>query len=402
MFALEAAGTLDASDTQRLYAREPTAGNQADAAEIDLENTPQLGLTLAWPTTALALEYAPHLFWSDVVGSEPSPTLLLHTAGLRLSARDERLHVSLAQTFAAGDRSYGQLGARAGSLEVPPTAAPAPSAGVTPSPELELLPRATVLRVLEAESSASLRYAWSRRLSTEVRPSFAITGGADAPSRRALPRQRTARVDAALDYRASARDALTTRAGVMKASISSGYDHLLVSVMQMWSRTTAPETGGALGMGLAVQQTRGPSDSPFDANGAQAQPVGLARVWHSLLSRSGQLRLQAEVGHQPHINVLTGSLQSRLYASADATGSAGDTSIRLALGAAQTLPLDEPDTARSLTADLVLEQALLDWLSAELGGQLAWQRLGQDELAVGDTFWMVFAGARAQVPSVRF
>lgn len=385
LFAFEAAGTLDVSDTVRGYARDASAG---DGAAIDLENMPALELALDWPTSSLALEYAPRLLWSDVEGPEASPTLLLHSGGLRLSSRSERLSVSLAQTFAVGDQSFARLRAERGALESEPGA-----------PELELLPAATVLRVVAAESSASLRYAWSRRVSTELRPSLGISGGADAAAQRALPRQRTARLDTSLDFRASLRDALSTTLGLAQTSISNGYDHRLVSLMETWSRTFGPESGSALGAGVALQESTGP-DGSSSANG---QPVGAASAWHTLFARAATVHVRCDLGYEPHLNVLTGGLQRRLFASAGTTTEAGDTTAQFTLGAAQTLPLDEPDAARSLSADLLIEQALLDWLSAQLAGQLVWQRLGGDgPLASSDSLWLVFAGARGELPSVRF
>ena len=196
-FALDVAGTLDVSDTARVYAREASIG--ADAA-VDIENTPRLELVLDRPTTSLAFEYAPHLYWSDVIGTEPSPTLLLHTGGVRLSSRQERLNVSIVQTFAVGDQSFARVSTERVPLGSEPTALPSNEIGRTP--ELELVPGPTVLRVVEAESSASLRYDWSRRVSTQLRPSFEITGGADAAAQTVLPGQRAARLDAALDLRA--------------------------------------------------------------------------------------------------------------------------------------------------------------------------------------------------------
>ncbi len=387
LFALDAAGTLDVSDSARIYAREATT---TDELAIDIENTPRLELGLDWPTTSFGVEYAPRLFWSEVVGPEPSPTLLLHSVGLWLSSRRERLSVSVAQTFAYGDQSFARLSFERGLLE---------QDGATPSaPDVDLVPGPTVVRIVAAETSASLRYEWSRRVSTELRPSLGVTGGVDAAAQRALPRQRTARIDGLLDFRASLRDTLTTEAGIEHASISNGYDHRIVSLMETWSRAFGAESGGAIGAGVALQES-----TAADFENTEVQPIGVARAWHSWLARSLQVRVRGELGYQPYINELTGTLQRRVYASADATTSSGGTSVRVALGAAQTFPLDRPDTAQSLSADLVLEQALLDWLSAELGGQLTWQTLGSDNpLALNDTLWMIFAGARGELPTVRF
>jgi len=398
MFAFEVAGTVDVSDRARIYAyeREAIIG---DGIAFDIENTPRLHLGLDWPVTSLDLEYAPRLFWQDVDGPAASPTLLLHSGGLSLSSRRERLSLTLAQTFSVGDQSFARLSVERDLLEPEPAATPAPTGGGSPSPELELVPGPMVVEVVEAESSASLRYDWSRRVSTELRPSFGVSGGADAAALRALPRQRTARVDGALDYRASRRDTLTTSAAVAQTAISNGYDHLLVSLMETWSRSFAPESGVALGAGAALQETTGPAGS----SETQSQPIGAARAWHTVHGRAVHVYLRSDLGYQPHINVLTGSFQHRLFASAGATTIAGSSSATFTLGAAQTFPLDEPDTAQSLTADLVLEQALLDWLSAELGGQMVWQSLGGDGLfATSESRWLLFAGARAELPSVRF
>jgi hypothetical protein len=307
-----------------------------------------------------------------------------------LSSREERLSVSLAQTFAYGDQSFARLSFDRAPLEQP-------SMG-TMSPQLDLVPGPTVVRIVSAETSASIRYEWSRRVSTELRPSLGVSGGADAAAQRALPRQRTAGVEGSLDFRASLRDTLSTSAGIEHTSISNGYDHRIVSLMETWSRTFAAESGGAIGAGVALQET-----TAADFDNTEWQPIGVARAWHSWLARTMQVRLRGELGYQPYINALTGTLQRRVYASADATTSAGDTSVRLTLGVAQTLPLDQPDTARSISADLVLEQALLDWLSAEVGGQLVWQSLsGESAIALNDSLWMLFAGARGELPTVRF
>lgn len=382
MFALEAAGTLDASDSARIYAREATAG---DDVAMDIENAPRVAVALQWPTSSVELEYAPRLFWSDVGGVEASPTLLLHAGALRLSARQERLSASVAQTFAIGDQSFARL-----SFERSP-------GQLEPSPDL--VPGLTVVRVIEAESSARVRYDWSRRVSTELRPSFGVTGGDGAAAQRALPQQQTARVEAGLDYRTSQRDTLTTDAGVEQTSVSNDYDHRIVSVMETWSRTFALDSGVAIGAGGALQETV----PPVGARDSDLQPIGIARLWHALLLRDVQVRLTSEVGYEPHINVLTGTLQRRLYASAGATTIAGDSRVRLAFGASQTLPLEQLDTAQSVSADLALEQGIFDGLSAEVGGQLLWQSLGSGTaLSAGDSLWMVFAGARAELPSTRF
>jgi hypothetical protein len=46
-----------------------------------------------------------------------------------------------------------------------------------------------VFAVMAEETSASLRYDWSRRIASELRAAFGFSGGADAEARAFLPRQ---------------------------------------------------------------------------------------------------------------------------------------------------------------------------------------------------------------------
>ena len=201
---LEAAsGTLRLSDAARIYARQSRI---ADGSALDLENTPRLETSLTWPTWRLALDYAPRLTWVDVLGSEPSPTLLLQNAALQLSLRQPRYTLSFVQTGAFGDQDFSQNNA-----PTQPGAVPAPTIpGEMRPPELDLLPRAQVLRVAAAETSADFQYDWSRRWRSSLQAAFGLSGGADTEAQQFLPQQRSARLDAGLIFRRSHVDELGT------------------------------------------------------------------------------------------------------------------------------------------------------------------------------------------------
>jgi hypothetical protein len=260
------------------------------------------------------------------------------------------------------------------------------------------LPGATIVRVANAESSATLRYAWSRRLETELRPSYAIAGGIDTAAQRALPQTRTARVDLSFDYRATRRDGLDTELGVARIWTSNGFDHVLSTALERWSRSFTPESGGTLGAGVAVSQTTGPMDEVTDDLG----PIGSASLWQTARIERVELQLDLSTGYSPHVNVLSGTLQDRLFATARVTGTTGEASVSLSLSGTQTYPRDALDAAESISADLAIERALLDWLIAELGGQIVWQRIGPSDVAMGGSRAMVYAGLRGQAPHVRF
>ncbi len=396
VLAFEVAGMLTVSDEARIYARETSGLSGESAATLDIENTPGLALALDWPTTAISLAYAPRFLWTDVVGDEPSPTLILHTGALGLTWEKPRYRLALAQTLSIGDQSFARLSGTS-TLESEPSAIP--TAGETPSPQLELLPGPTVVRVRSAQSSASLRYEWTRRVGTELRSSFAISGGADERAQVSMPRQQTTGVEGMIDVRASLRDVLGTTLGLAQTSTSNGYDHRSASLMQTWSRGFAAQSGGELGAGVALQDTTG----PLGSTSTELGPIATASLWHTLLLRAMQMRLRSELGYRPHLNVLTGTLQRRLFASAEASMTKGDTGARLALGATQTFPSDAPDSAQAISLDLGLEQVVLDELSAELGGQIVWQGLGdRSAFASGSSRWLLYAGVRGELPVARF
>jgi hypothetical protein len=402
MVLQSSAWTLNLSDAARVYARHTEL---SDATAIDLQNTPRLGIGAAWPTTQLAVAYAPRLSWVDVAGEDPSPTLVLHTAELRLSWQQPRVALSLSQTAALGDQDFSQAGAAGSSgdltstptSDVAPPGTPAPGDIMMPT-ELELLPGAEVLAVAAEDTSASLRYDWSRRWRSEVQAAFGISGGADAEAQMFLPRQRRAQLDTSVVFRRSRLDELSTGLTIARIDTSNGYDHWLASLIESWSMRWTRSSGGELAAGVSIQDTTGPAG----LRSTEWVPVGSASAWYALLMHAMEVRFQWNVGYRPDINVLAGTLQRRLFTSAQAGLTASRSSLRLELGAAQTFPRDAPDATEVISADLRFEHELLEWLFLQLGGEITRQRLGNGAFASVGSRWLLYAGLEGRMPEVRF
>src|SRR5690606_9738877 len=109
--------------------------------------------------------------------------------------------------------------------------------------DLDFVPRAAVVDVADAETSATLEYLWSRRWSSEFRASFGISGGADAAAQAMLPRQRITELEASLDHRLTPRDTLSTGLTVAQIWTSNGYDHWLATAMETWATDITPASG---------------------------------------------------------------------------------------------------------------------------------------------------------------
>ena len=387
-----AAGSLNVADAARVQARRADIG---DGTWIDFHNTPRLSLARAWPTTQFDAGYAPRLLWLDIGGDNASPTLVLHTAALQISFQQPRYTLSLSQTGVFGDQDYAQLGLADPTLVAPVSPLPG---GPMIMPTLDAVPRVQVLEVASEETIADLRYDWSRRLSSSFGASFGFSGGADAAAQQVLPRQRTAMVDAALDYRASRRDLLSTGLDLAQIHTSNGYDHFWISLMESWGTTWAASSGGELGAGVAVQHTNGPAG----LDTTDTVPVGTASVWYTMLEQGMEVRFQWGLDYAPYVDVLAGTLQSRLATSAQVALTVDRSSVRSSIGAAQTFPVDDPDATTLLSADLMFEQELLDWLIAQLGGQIVWQSSDGNPLALEGSRWLVYAGLEGRVPEVRF
>jgi hypothetical protein len=364
---------------------------------LDLENTPSLQLGLDWPTTRFEADYAPRIYWLDLLGPGASPTLLLQSAALRAEWRRPRYVLRLEQTVSYGDQDF-TYGASGVALEE--AAMPAPAGGGPTMPaELDLLPRAAVVRVADEETSASLRHEWSRRWSSTFEASFGISGGADAAAQVFLPRLRTTRLEASLDFRRSLRDELGTDLILAHVDTSNGYEHRVSSLMEVWSVRWTPNSGGEFGAGAALQDSTGPAG--FAAT--EWDPAGTASAFYEHVGQAVRTRLQWEMGYRPDVDVITGTLQSRVFTTARAGVLIDRSSVQLVLGAAQTIPRDAPDATELISADLAFEQRLLDWLALQLGGQIMRQRLSSPSaLAAAGTRWLLYGGLEAETPEMRF
>jgi hypothetical protein len=413
--ALHAAmGSLKISDAARVYARRSLVD---DTAIANIENAPRLDAELTWPTWQAELGYEPRLTFVDVLGSGPSTGLWLHSGAARLSLRQPRYELSITQTALVGEQDFTQFGTTAAlaaatqpaattaqdtatqSAMQPTTAGTAGTAGTgtTGTTPLNLLPNARALRVADEQTAANLRYFWAPRWRSDLRASFGFSGGANAAAQQLLPRQRRAQVDGSLAFEQSRRDQLSTLLMGAQINTSSGYDHWLASASETWSTRWDAASSSLFGAGLAFQDTT-------DPNGVRTQrwnPIGSASLSHAKLLRDVQVRLQIGIGYSPDLNVLVGRLQNRLQANSTASIATRRMTLSLLLGAAQTIPTSAPDAATIANVAISFDYELLDWLSAQAGGQIVRQNLGS-AVTFARATWLLYAGLAARAPELRF
>ena len=168
--------------------------------------------------------------------------------------------------------------------------------------------------------------------------------------------------------------------------------------MEGWTTSWARSSGGEISAGIAVQDTHG----PMAFQSTETVPVGTASVWYQMLKLGMETRFQWMLSYGPYVDVLAGTLQSRLATSAGASLTIDRSTLRGSLGAAQTFPVDDPNATSLLSADLMFEQELVEWLKLQLGGQLVWQSAEDTPFALEGTRWLLYAGLEGQVPEVRF
>lgn len=400
------AGTLVLSDAARVSVRDP----QVDGpAVMDVENAPRVDLSLAYPTLTLSAAYEPRFAWLDVLGPDAPPTQLLHSAVLGASLRRPRYSLSLTQSATLGSRSFttglftaldNAQGIDAGDMNAgDDDPMPASISGDSSTPiTVELLPGADVVRVASAETTATLRYLLSRRWTSELETSLGFSGGADATARRYLPGQRVGRLSGSLSFAHTRRDDLATGLSGERILVSNGYEHWLVSLMETWVMRWSPNSRSEIGMGAAFQDGTSPDGSRLTA----WLPVGTARVAHAIPMREVSASFEGSVGYSSALNTLVGTLQRRVQGTVQASLAAERTSLTLLLGAAQTVPVNEPDAARIISADLVFDRELLEWLGLQLGGQITRQRVGEGPSASETSTWLLRAGLIARAPALRF
>ena len=394
-FVLSALGTLRLSDAGRVYVRNAELD---DATVVELENIPRLGAGLGWPTLQLDLEYAPRFAWLDVLGPDPSGTLLLHNVALGASLRRPRYVLSLRQSASYGAQDFTLvLPTAVADAEALPGSPPSTAADAGLD-AVEVSTRGRVFRIATAQTGAGLGYLWSRRWRSELGATLGLTGGADAEARQTIPRQREVRLVTSLVFARTRRDELGTDLGVQQVHVANGFDHLITSVTERWAMRWTEQRDSEVGVGVALRN----STAPDDSRETTWLPTGEARLRQAWLLRAAQASLEGSVAYAPDISPVLGTLQSRIQGATQATLSVDGTRFGLRLSVAQTVLADAPDAARVVAADASVDDELLAWLDLQLGGQIMWQRLGGGGGGVPGTMWLLYAGLVGRAPELRF
>jgi hypothetical protein len=315
----EAGGTVQATYGTDWEAFAPAVGTQ-------LELVPRLALSFAAKGVALRLNYYPQILMSF---SAATPTVL-HRLALSVELRPART-VKLGALINA---SYGTNNFRAQSVRLPPASgtssgpapgtsggtdtpatgsgagSPAPTTLPPPAP-VQSVPLISTVTYLDAGASLGLEIAFSATVGMNTSFSYVARGGADAPSRVAVPVQRGPSGSIGIDWRPRKEHRLGTSLSATYYSFLSEPPAVLVQdswtsqLLEAWEYTYVPHHTLRLGLGVGT--------SGNAANFASVVSRQLVPVAEGSLVLGGELRLGARYG--PSIDFTTGLSAQRVEAS---------------------------------------------------------------------------------------
>lgn len=291
------------------------------------------------------------------------------SAEIRYTYTMPRYTLSIAQT---GEMSRQSLAELALIAPIDATSTPAPTTTTT----LDLVNSQPVKTGNEV-TSASLDYAWSRRLRSTFTLSYGIFGGLDDEARELIPVQRTAAGLASLTEAVTKRDDLGTTLAVTQTEASNGNDSWLVAITEAWNRTWTPDVTSTVNAGVAVTST---GNDESDEREVGVEPTAGASVNAVLLRAAVDtlLTAHAAAGVSPTVNGLTGELQTGVGVSAGTELRVDDSALSADASMGQTLPPGEQGAARVVTVGLGASQQVAEIMFLSAQYRSVWQHVGDD------------------------
>lgn len=298
------------------------------------------------------------------------------SAALSYVYSQARWELTLAQSVGVSEQSLAGLALNSpldgGAL------APSGVPGVDPA---EFVNGERVRTIFET-TSAGLSYLLTRRLRSQFLLSYTISGGLRDRDRNTdrdqggVPGLRTANASAGLTYLLSRRDDLSTTVTVTQTEASTGTDHWSLGLTESWVRRWNPDLISTLSAGVAGSSSG--SDASADRT-ETVDPLVTASLFATLYRGPGTT-WSATLGSSvaPHVNGLTGQLQTQLSAFAGTTLSVDETSVSADATAGQTLPSDEPGAARVISAGIGMRQDLFEFLVLGAQYRSIWQDFDDD------------------------
>jgi hypothetical protein len=203
-------------------------GDQYEGNAIDLDVDAGIDLAVLWRRARVGLGYRPRLVLSSLFGD--TQRSVLHEFYGSGTLKFRKVELTLSERVSFGEASFTGLTqpTTGPSLGMDPEMDPNP-----PLPDVtvvQAVPYSTEFSYLSTETSLSSAITLSRRVGLTLTLSYSMSGGADAESRRAMPRSEGPHAVASLDYVASRRDTLTT--SVEAVSVRTTYGPTLEGIIQ--------------------------------------------------------------------------------------------------------------------------------------------------------------------------
>ncbi len=406
VLAADYAATLDLSDRTEVRARstqqisapaDQPIPPQASVLGIDLYTQPQARLLVSDRIWEWVVVYTPWLMLPDVeLGVTPQ---LFQVGGASVAWHDRLVRLIIGE-----DASYGLINS---AYLTPQQAVPGQPPTIQPAAE----PATLLLGSSRSYGTASVRT--SRRATFALDVEYLLSGGADAASRAVTPDLHGPRAWASFGYDATRADHLTTFASVQRADFATAPcaaapgqvvapgtmcapQDVLALAEETLTHNLSRTVGLVLGAGAAVTSDRLTGDVPY---GTTFFPVADAS-------------LQVHFGHEgkslfaiygrlaPYVNMLYGIVSNYLIGEASLRDELTTRiAVRVAVGAAETLPTDTPAATNLVRGEVELDYRASRWVELAVGERGYWQ----EELGFGafvSTFG--FVGITVREPTLHF
>ena len=404
VLAADYAATLDLSDRSEVRVRS-TQELTAPAGQpltpplaplsIDLYTQPQARLHVGDRVWEWVVLYTPWLMLPDIeLGVTPQ---FYQVGGTSVA-----LHDRLVRVMVGEDASYGLVN----SAYLSPAQA---VAGQPPTIQPAAPPATLLLDSSRTYATASVRA--SRLALFTAGVEYLLSGGADAASRAVVPDQSGPHAWASLDYDVTRRDRLTTFASVQRSDFGTSpcatvageasgalcapQDDLALAEETL-THKVSQAVALSLGAGGAVASDRLSGDVPYNTVFFPVADAALrVRFGHE-----GRSLFQVYARLAPYVNLLDGIVANNLISEASIRDELTERiAVRVALGAAQTLPTDTPAATSLVRGEVELDYRASRWVELALGERGFWQ----EELGLG-TFVSAFGfvGITVREPTLHF
>lgn len=370
-------GTLNASDRTEFRFTDATG---SVPAAIDLQTTPSVQSTLAWPGLNLNLAYYPQLTLHLI--SEATTLELLHSGRFGISFFDRRYRLSLNQDIRYGGMVFS--GILAQSLQ----------SGA--APRVQTLPSADRISILAYQSELSMTSNISRRTAFSGNAIVSGSGGADDISRQSLPSQFGPRISLGISHALSRVSSFQSTAAFSYVAFSTGASYTTLDTRLDGRYLLSRTWTASLGAGVSSNINRVNRDAPheyvlypaFDASlGASIPRYRLESLFRARLS--------------PVLDRVRATLDQRLDLGILATLRATPSlSLRSGVDAAQTIPPLTPNALTSLGGELAFSYRPANRIEITLGLRGAWQSIRGQDNPFGA--WLIYSNVLYEAPEIRF